>query len=139
MLLGVTIGIATFVFLRVGYSLLSGSYIFRPHFEEKRIYDIVFITFFLTIITVGCEESFYRGFCYPAFRNKFGTFPGVIIISLIFTVAHYFRFDFFDAWLFNVPIGIVGGISFGILYEKTRSIFAPIMAHLIFNYLGYFL
>ncbi len=139
LLLGIVIGTSIFVLLRLGYSLISGISIFQPHFEEEKIYHIIFVTFFLTLITVSCEESFYRGFCYPVFRNKFGVFRGILVTSLIFTLAHYFRFDFFYTWLVSIPIEFVTALSFGILYEKTRSVFAPITAHLIFNYLGYFL
>lgn len=136
LLWGSFVGFVTFFMLRLGYSLISESNIFSPQFEIKKMFDIVIITAFLTI---SCEETFYRGFCYPAFRNRVGWLFGNLITSSIFVLAHYFRVDFFSQWLLIIPIGFVSSVSFGILYEKTRSIFAPIMAHLIFNYLGYFL
>lgn len=82
------------------------------------------------------EEFFYRGFLYrwmqgsPFFKLDAGKlhWPMLILISLFFSVSH-----------FEVGAAIICGITYGLLYIKTRDIWAAIIAHGTTNFvLGWY-
>ena len=79
-----------------------------------------------TVIIAIIEEFFYRGFMYrwmqgsPFFKLDAGVlnWPMLLLISLFFSVSH-----------FEIGAAVVCGICYGLLYIKTRDIWAPIIAH----------
>ncbi|WP_372795267.1 CAAX prenyl protease-related protein [Pontiella sp.] len=79
-----------------------------------------------TVIIAIIEEFFYRGFLYrwmqgsPFFSIDAGKlhWPMLTLISLFFSVSH-----------FEVGAAIICGFAYGLLYIKTRDIWAPIIAH----------
>ncbi len=77
------------------------------------------------VIAPLCEEVYFRGFLYPAFRKNFGVVIGIFLSSIIFAAAHLDLFSFF-------PIMIIGWIL-AFMYEKTKSIFPVIFLHSVYN------
>ena len=77
------------------------------------------------VIAPLCEEVYFRGFLYPAFRKSFGVVIGIFLSSIVFAAAHLDLYSFF-------PIMIIGWIL-AFMYEKTRSIFTVIFLHSIYN------
>jgi uncharacterized protein len=75
------------------------------------------------------EEVFFRGFLYQAFRNSFGVLPGALLSALIFGAIH---FEFFKL----VQLAILG-VILALLFEKTRSLWSPIILHAVNNTLAY--
>lgn len=72
-----------------------------------------------------CEEVFFRGFLYPSIRDKFGVAVGVVVSSLIFGMVH--------PGLPNQMVVFVLGVSFCLIYERSGTLVAPIVAHAFFN------
>jgi len=62
---------------------------------------------------------------YSALKERLGMKAGLIAAGLIFGAMH---FDLIRL----VPLGL-GGIGLALLYEKTGTIFAPIIAHGTWN------
>ncbi|HEX7561172.1 MAG TPA: type II CAAX endopeptidase family protein [Candidatus Humimicrobiaceae bacterium] len=77
------------------------------------------------VIAPLCEEVYFRGFLYPAFRKSFGVVIGIFLSSVVFAAAHLDLFSFF-------PIMVIGWIL-AFMYEKTKSIFPVIFLHSIYN------
>jgi membrane protease YdiL (CAAX protease family) len=77
------------------------------------------------VIAPLCEEVYFRGFLYPAFRKSFGVVIGIFLSSIVFAAAHLDIYSFF-------PIMIIGWIL-AFMYEKTKSIFPAIFLHSIYN------
>ncbi|MDF7823927.1 CAAX prenyl protease-related protein [Pontiellaceae bacterium B12227] len=79
-----------------------------------------------SVIIAIIEEFFYRGFLYrwmqgsPFFKLDAGVlhWPMLLLISLFFSVSH-----------FEYGAAIICGITYGLLYIKTRDIWASIIAH----------
>ncbi|QBG46315.1 CAAX prenyl protease-related protein [Verrucomicrobia bacterium S94] len=79
-----------------------------------------------SVIIAIIEEFFYRGFLYrwmqgsPFFNIDAGSlsWPMLILISLFFSVSH-----------FEVGAAVICGLTYGLLYIKTRDIWAAIIAH----------
>jgi membrane protease YdiL (CAAX protease family) len=83
----------------------------------------------LIAVAPVAEELFFRGFLYQAFRNSFGVWPGAILSGLVFGVIH---FEFFKL----VQLATLG-VILALLFERTRSLWPPIMLHAINNTLAF--
>ncbi len=73
------------------------------------------------------EELLFRGVIHHWLR-RWGAVLAVVVSSLIFGLAH-----------FNLMIGAIAfilGIGCAIIYDRTRSLWAPIIVHVVFNLLG---
>jgi len=94
---------------------------FGPQPKIILLLFILFITVFGPII----EEIFFRGFCYPALRKKVGPFKSAVSVSIIFAWLHMNMIGF-------LPIFLLG-LLLVYLYEKTNSLVASIVVHVIHN------
>lgn len=101
--------------------------------DETRAPFLVGISVFLGIIAGPLlEEIFFRGFCYPIFRDRWGKGWGIVLSAAFFAGIHHSGFVF---W----PVFILG-VALAYLYEQRRSLVASITLHITHNTLlmGYF-
>ncbi len=100
--------------------------------EERSPVLIVYSIFLAGVLGPFLEEIFFRGFCYPIFKRKFGRAWGMLLSAAFFALIHENTFAF---W----PIFILGlGLTY--LYEKRRSLIAPAVLHITHNaiFIAYF-
>lgn len=93
--------------------------------------NINLLTVLISIISAGVispiyEEIFYRGFIYRWIRVRLGMNWGILISSLIFTVAHFPTVN-------AMPVNFVNGIVFAWMYEKTGSVIPGMIVHGLMN------
>ena len=94
--------------------------------EEKHAPFLFGVSLLLgTVIGPVFEEIFFRGFCYPILRNRWGKFWATVLSAAFFAGIHYSGFVF---W----PIFVLG-IALAYLYEKRRSLIASITLHMMHN------
>lgn len=93
--------------------------------EEENVAFLLYSTIFVTIFGPIFEEIFFRGFMYSALKKRIGIFGAVIISSILFSLLHTNVVGF-------LPIMALG-ILLTYLYEKTGSLTAPIIVHIIHN------
>lgn len=93
--------------------------------EEKDVLVLVLMGFTAIIIAPLCEEIVFRGYLYPVAKKFSGPWLAGICSALVFSAAH----GNFAALLPLFAFGLV--LAF--LYEITGSIWAPMLAHLLFN------
>lgn len=95
---------------------------------QTRLTTISIIIAFVSasVISPIYEEIFYRGFLYRWFRSKYGLPAGMLISSSIFMVVHIPTFN-------SLPYTFLCGLVFAWTYEKTRSIYPPMIIHGTFN------
>ena len=77
------------------------------------------------IIAPFAEELVFRGVLYQWLRDRFGMWPGILISSLIFGLAHG-----------DIAVGgaaAILGIVLAWAFEKSQSIWPPVLIHLINN------
>ncbi|MHB0867398.1 MAG: CPBP family glutamic-type intramembrane protease [Thermoleophilia bacterium] len=82
----------------------------------------------VAIMTPVVEEMFFRGIIHQGLQQQFGFFPGALISSTIFMLAHI-------SYTVFVPIFCLG-FGFAILTSRTKSIWPSIVAHFLWNSLG---
>ena len=93
--------------------------------EEQSPFLIGYSVILGVVIGPVLEEIFFRGFCYPIFKSKWGKWPGMILTSLFFALIHDNQFAL-------LPIFALG-MALVYVYEKRRSLVAPIVLHLTHN------
>ena len=86
---------------------------------------VALITGFAVAIAPVFEEFFFRGFAYPVLKQRWGMWPALLTVSLVFAIIH-----------FHVPsLGplLVLGLGLALAYELSGSLLAPITMHALFN------
>jgi membrane protease YdiL (CAAX protease family) len=86
---------------------------------------VILIVAFAIAIAPVFEEFFFRGFAYPALKQRWGTWRALMIVSAVFAAIHLHLPSFGP--LFVLAIGL------GLAYELTGSLLAPITVHALFN------
>jgi membrane protease YdiL (CAAX protease family) len=86
---------------------------------------VVLIVVFAIAIAPVFEEFFFRGFAYPALKQRWGTWRALVIVSAAFAAIHLHVPSLGP--LFALAIGL------GLSYEFTGSLLAPITVHALFN------
>lgn len=71
------------------------------------------------------EEVFYRGCLYGSLRNRFSMLPSMALSSLVFALIHGYAFNFFQV--------LIIGLFCAHIYERRRSLVAPIFFHFLWN------
>jgi len=77
------------------------------------------------LVTPVLEELLHRGVVYTRLRRMMGIWGSVILSALIFACLHFNVVQFVYAFLL--------GIVFAIIMEKSKHLYAPILAHIIAN------
>lgn len=79
------------------------------------------------------EEFFFRGFFYRALRSRLGMLAAAAVDGLVFGAIHYTG----PSVLSLLPILMVLGFLFCLVYERTGTLFAVIPLHAINNGISY--
>ncbi len=86
---------------------------------------IVLFIFALVILAPVCEEIFFRGYLYPALRNRMNKQPAMLVNGLMFAAAHFDLFGFLPRFL----------LGYGLcwIYDRDRTLGGPIAGHALYN------
>jgi uncharacterized protein len=84
---------------------------------------LLFIT--LVILAPVCEEIFFRGYLYPALRNRMNKQPAMIINGALFAAAHFELVGFLPRFLLG------WGLCY--IYERNRTLGGPMTGHALYN------
>jgi len=92
--------------------------------SDSTLVVVVIVAFAITIAPVF-EEFLFRGFAYPALKQRWGTWRALTLVSAAFAAIHLHVPSLGP--LFALAIGL------GLSYEFTGSLLAPITMHALFN------
>lgn len=87
-----------------------------------------FAVFVIAVVAPIGEEIFFRGFAYQGIKNRLGSKWGAVLSSLAFAALHT-----------NLPAFIayfVLGLILVWLFQRTKSLTAPILAHGLNNFIS---
>ena len=146
-------------FLCFQYFFSSGGAAFRrEHFTAFQLFVGLPVCFVWLLFEVGLvEEFFFRGLVQSQFAAAFKSeVSGVVLMSLIFGLAHAPGFIFrqageveglgsnpsaLDAIAYSIVVLAVSGITFGIIWARTKNLFAVMLIHaagdLLPNFAGF--
>lgn len=104
----------------------------------KKNVSILYYAFIVAWAGAG-EELYFRGYVQGSLRKNHSARYAIVVAASLFAVRHYMqmllllpKYPVFaaSAWvLMAFPLGIL----LGFLYEKTRSLWVPVVIHYLFN------
>jgi len=93
--------------------------------EEKSLFILISLIFFGIIIAPLIEEIIFRGFLQSALKNYLGRRYAILVSASLFAAVHMDIFAFFQI--------LILGILLGYLYEKTQTLAASVVIHILHN------
>jgi uncharacterized protein len=94
---------------------------------------LVVAGFVVIVVAPFAEEFFFRGFFYRALRSRMRIAWAALLDGLLFGVIHYTGPETLEI----LPILVVLGIVFCLVYERTGTLYAPIALHAVNNTIAY--
>ena len=134
-------------FLAFQYFVSGGGAAFRrEHFTASQLVLGLPLCFIWLLLEVGLvEEFFFRGLVQSQFAAAFKSeISGIVLMSLIFGLAHAPGFIFrhageleglgqhpsaLDAVAYSIVVLALSGITFGVIWARTKNLFALMLVH----------
>jgi len=113
----------------------------EPKLTGHCFFLLLFLLPALTLIS-ALEELVFRGFLFTLIKNRFGLFAGIVLSSLVFSLAHTVGVSDPSAESIYATKAIayvqkfVLGVAFAYFFAKTGSLSGPTLAHIVFNWCG---
>jgi membrane protease YdiL (CAAX protease family) len=86
---------------------------------------LVTLILFAVVLAPVFEEFLFRGFAYPAIKQRTGAALAMIIVSIVFALTHFHAPSLLALMLLAIGLNLA--------YELTGSLITPIIMHAIFN------
>lgn len=100
--------------------------------DEPSVISAIFAGILIVIVAPLAEELFFRGFMFAGLRRSMSLWPAAAIPALVWGSLHL------GAGNVGVAIQLsVFGIILAWLYERSGTLWAPILAHLINNAIAF--
>lgn len=155
---GLTIGNSRQGVQYVGFILIlvvTGTF-FRSFVLHRPVYlvsDVFSAAFFLSVLfSPITEELMHRGYLQPRLEKRLGDVKGLVAASALFAFIHVPKllfangkvfFSYAPANLSNPVLLLVSffvtGLLFGYIYQETKSVYYPTAAHVVLNFVLYFM
>jgi membrane protease YdiL (CAAX protease family) len=87
----------------------------------------------------AAEEIFFRGFLFRGLRRRFRFWPAALISGAAFGAVHIIPVTARQAagTALIAPALFVVGVGLAFVYERRKSLLAPMAAHAVFNVVGF--
>lgn len=86
------------------------------------------------VLVAPAEELLFRGAIQGRLRRAFGPVGAIAGASLLFGSIHFVNFTgSIVAAVVGVGVVTIGGVIFGLIYERTSHLVVPILAHGAYN------
>lgn len=99
------------------------------------VLDKLFVLFIQLLILALAEEVVFRGFLQAQISARIKPAYAIIITSFFFSIAHYSS-GAISIVLYDLFFIFVDSILYGILYERTKSVYACWISHFLANAVG---
>ena len=100
--------------------------------DEPTVISAIFAGLLIVVVAPLSEELFFRGFMYAGLRRSLPLWPAALISALVWGSLHLGGG--------NVGVALqlsVFGVILAWLYERSGTLWAPILAHLINNAIAF--
>lgn len=93
--------------------------------------DLLIAGLVIVLAAPVCEEIFFRGYLYPAMRERMGVWGAAALNGFLFSAVHFS--------LYGLLGRTIAGMLFCLVYEYTDNLWSPVAAHTINNFVAFFL
>ena len=87
--------------------------------------SLALLGFSVAILAPIIEEPLFRGFLFGRLRRSMTPYGAAILSGLIFAIAHFSLENLLPLWAI--------GFTLGVLYDRSKDLLAPIIAHSLWN------
>ncbi len=102
--------------------------------DKDSVVSIAIAAVLIVVLAPLSEELFFRGFMFASLRNSMSLWPAALISALVFGLLHL------SGGNIGVAIQLaVLGVILAWLYERSGTLWAPIMAHTLNNTIAFIL
>lgn len=91
-------------------------------FGATRVQDVFLLAIGLGAMGPLCEEVFFRGYLYPALRQRLSAAPAIILCSAVFALFHA------DSRLW--PLAFLLSLVVTTIFEYSASLIGPVLIHM---------
>jgi hypothetical protein len=99
----------------------------------RRGAETAWLLLYALLVGPVCEEIFFRGFLFGAFRRKWPFWAAASASAVAFAGAHWLG----AAWGSATPVLLfevaAGGLAAAYAYDLTGSLLAPVAMHILWN------
>lgn len=124
----ILLGISTNLFIASLIELFNITSLFTGYNDSVRMLvngNVVLSTVLVVLIAPVCEELLNRGIVYEKIKIHTSVLLANILQAAVFALMH--------GNILQILYAFILGLLLGYIYEKYKSIYAPILIHLIFN------
>ena len=130
-------GLGSFIVFAILYSVLlapeGDQSITEDLGADESTLALVAVGFVVIVVAPIAEEFFFRGFFYRALRTRFGVLAAASIDGLVFGLIHFSGSETLEL----LPVLVVLGFMFCLVYERTKTLYAVIGLHALNNSVAY--
>jgi membrane protease YdiL (CAAX protease family) len=101
----------------------------RPNFSWHQLWAILVAL----LIGPACEEIFFRGLIFGSVRKRWPFWAAALVSSLVFAFAHGLAAGWGAATMVIWFEITAGGLAAAYSYERTGTLFAPLVMHMLWN------
>lgn len=101
--------------------------------DKNSMATYLYLWILSALINVAMQEILIRGYIYQLLKTRYNVFIAIFFTTALFTLLHGGAFEAGFVAVINV---ITMSLFMSALYESEDSIFAPILAHAIWNIIG---
>jgi membrane protease YdiL (CAAX protease family) len=94
--------------------------------ESRSTSDLLIMLTAVCVFAPVFEEILFRGFLYRNLRDRFGPWLGLCFSSFLFAIAHVDMSNL-------LPLFAIG-LAFGYSYERSGSLWVPVLIHALWNF-----
>jgi membrane protease YdiL (CAAX protease family) len=113
---------------------LTGDEVLVPEQVTNDLHGAQLVVFALFAVVVApvTEEFLFRGLIYRSIRDRHGVALGAIVSALLFGAIHFVPGPWPDALALQITM-VVTGLGLAWVYERRKTLLAPIAGHAAFN------
>lgn len=116
------------IFIIIGL-IMGYEYNFHENYLTFDYKTLAFYSYYIFLMAF-MEEILFRGLIFQTIRERFGDIIAIIVLSIFFSLAHYFNPNISTMGFINI---IVAGVMLSVLYITTESLWLPISVHFFWN------
>jgi membrane protease YdiL (CAAX protease family) len=95
-------------------------------------FQLVVFALFAVVVAPVTEEFLFRGVLFRSVRDRHGFGAGAITSAVLFGAIHYVPGPWPDALALQITM-VVTGLGLAWVYERRKTLLAPIVGHAAFN------
>jgi membrane protease YdiL (CAAX protease family) len=95
-------------------------------------FQLVVFVLFAVVVAPVTEEFLFRGLIYRSIRDRQGVALGAIVSAVLFGAIHFVPGPWPDALALQITM-VVTGLGLAWVYERRKTLLAPIAGHAAFN------